>query len=43
MIPPQFMAVHRLLHSAWSIGWLAMGLAMGALGCDLLLHGVGMA
>ena len=40
---PRVMAVHRLLHSAWSIGSLAIGLAMAALGFDLLLHGVGMA
>jgi hypothetical protein len=43
MIPPQFMAVHRLIHSAWSIGLIAMRLAMAALGFDLLLHGAGLA
>jgi hypothetical protein len=43
MIPPQFMAFHRLIHSAWSIGSMARRLVMAALGLDLLLHGVGLA
>jgi hypothetical protein len=30
MIPPRFMALHRMVHSAWSIGSLAMRLAMAA-------------
>ena len=37
------MAVHRLIHSAWSIGSIAMRLTMAALGFDLLLHGAGLA
>jgi hypothetical protein len=43
MIPPLFMAVHRLIHSVWSIGSMAMRLAMAVLGFDLLLHGAGLA
>jgi hypothetical protein len=43
MIPPQFMAVRRLIRSAWRIGSMAMRLAMAALGFDLLLHGAGLA
>jgi hypothetical protein len=43
MIPPQFLAFHRLINSAWSIGCVAMRLAMAALGLDLLLHGTGLA
>ncbi len=43
MIPPQFIAIHRMMHSAWSIGSIAMRLTMTALGVDLLLHGVGLA
>jgi hypothetical protein len=37
------MAVHRLIHSAWCIGSIAMRLVMAALGFDLLLHGAGLA
>ena len=43
MIPPHFMAVHRLIHSVCSIGSIAMRLVMAALGFDLLLHGAGLA
>ena len=43
MIPPRFMALHRMVHSAWNIASLAMRLAMAALGFDLLLHGAGLA
>ncbi len=39
MIPPQFVAIHRLILSAWSVGSLAMRLTLAALGFDLLLHG----
>jgi hypothetical protein len=43
MILSQFMAVHRLIRSAWSIGSMAKRLAMAALGFDLLQHGAGLA
>ena len=43
MIPPKFMAVHRLIRSAWSIGSMARRLAMAALGFELLQHGTGLA
>ena len=43
MIPPQFVAIHRLIHSAWSFGSIAMRLTMAALGFELLLHGAGLA
>ena len=43
MIPPLFMVFYRLIHSAWSIGSIAMRLVMAALGLDLLLHTAGLA
>ncbi|MFO7629775.1 MAG: hypothetical protein R6W06_09745 [Prochlorococcaceae cyanobacterium] len=42
MIPPLFMVFHRLMHAAWSIGSIAMRLAVAAMGFDLLLHGAGL-